>query len=104
MKRGFNQAALIAIGMSEVLGIPENTDIFIRTRYNDSQTKKGRASRFDSTKGLFRSVKKGQIIDKHILLVDDVITTGATVESMFYAINGIGNVKISVGVLCSPYE
>jgi len=52
LKRGFNQAALIAIGMSEVLGIPENTDIFIRTRYNDSQTKKGRASRFDSTKGL----------------------------------------------------
>lgn len=104
LKRGYNQADLISKGMSEILCIPEYNGIFERVKYNISQTKKGRASRFASTSGLFQLIKRDYIECKHILLVDDVITTGATIESLINTTIGIRNVKISVAALCSPYE
>ena len=104
LKRGFNQSKLIAQGVGAKLNIPVLTSLIKRVKYNVSQTKKGREGRLISSKGLFELVKTQPFEGKHILILDDVITTGATIESMFQALESIKNVKISVAALCSPYE
>ena len=104
LKRGYNQAELIATGMSEILSIPVQSNVFKRVKYSSSQTKKGREGRANSSQGIFEMVDSPQLEGKHILIIDDVITTGATMESMFKAVNLPSNVKISVAALCSPYE
>lgn len=81
-KRGFNQSDIIAEGMSQVLEIPFETGAILRTENGSSQTKKNRWNRWSGTEGIY-SVNKIEIIkDKNILIVDDVITTGATFEAV----------------------
>jgi ComF family protein len=104
LKRGYNQAELIAVGMSEILSIPVKNNTFKRVKYSSSQTKKGREGRANSSQGIFEMVDSPLLEGKHLLIIDDVITTGATMESMFSAVNLPSNVKISVAALCSPYE
>ena len=79
--RGFNQCDLLARGMSEVLGIPWEPNAVKRVRNNPSQTNLGRDHRFDNSKSLFNVENTEIIKGKNILLIDDIITTGATLES-----------------------
>lgn len=81
--RGYNQAELLAKGMSEVLQkplLPENT--ILKTQYSISQTKKNRIHRHQNTNKLFTLEKPEHIKNKAILIIDDVLTTGATFEAL----------------------
>jgi ComF family protein len=99
-KRGFNQATVLCEGIAEVLGKPIVKDAVIRTSYTDSQTKKNRVERWENMEGRFELVKKDAIAGKHVLLVDDVITTGATLEACGNTLLEAENVKLSVATLC----
>jgi len=80
-KRGYNQAAIICEGISEVTGLPVWKDIINRPEHTETQTKKGRVERWKNIDGKFALVHPEKLEGKHVILVDDVITTGATLES-----------------------
>jgi predicted amidophosphoribosyltransferase len=68
--------------------------------YTDSQTKKNRVERWQNMEGRFELVNPSAIEGKHVLLVDDVITTGATLEACGKEINQVPNVQLSIATLC----
>lgn len=80
-KRGYNQALEICKGISEITGIPVNDTTLIRKVNNASQTKNSRFERWKNVEDIFALVDEFSFLGKHILLVDDVITTGSTIES-----------------------
>src|SRR6478609_10834455 len=79
-ERGYNQAAAIAEGISGILGIEVMEDVVIRNVETRTQTKKSRVERWENIEGKFKVVNAHRIEKRRILLVDDVITTGATLE------------------------
>ena len=96
--RGYNQSNLIAEGLSKAMGIPFYTDLLERTVATSTQTKKSRYARFENVENVFR-LKGKNVSEKHFLLVDDVITTGSTLESCARSVAGLGDVKISVATI-----
>lgn len=89
-QRGYNQAEMIAEGLSEILKIPILADGLIKTQNNTSQTKKDRFDRYLNTTNLFMINSQRDIKNKHILLIDDVLTTGATLEAAAQVLIDIG--------------
>ena len=79
-RRGYNQADEIAKGLSEILEIPFSTKALARNTFTETQTKKSRFRRFQNMDGVFVVRAPELIKGKHIVLVDDVLTTGATLE------------------------
>ena len=98
-KRGYNQAAVICNGMSAVMGIPVLNGAVIRQHATETQTRKHRTERWENVKSSFKVAKPGQLSGKHLLLVDDVVTTGATLEACGNAILQTENVKLSIATL-----
>ncbi len=98
-KRGYNQSMLIAEGMSAALNIPASDNILLRVRDTESQTNKTRAERVDNMAGAFKRGKNGVRGCKHILICDDVLTTGATLEACALALMAGESVKISVATI-----
>lgn len=96
MKRGYNQSEQFAIGLSDTLKIPVNSHLLLRTRNTETQTRKTRFRRYQNVKEIFEVKEPGTWKNIHILLVDDVITTGATLESCIQSLNSIPGVKVSV--------
>lgn len=95
--RGYNQSELLAQGISGKTGIPLLIDAIVRTRNNATQTHKGRYARWENAKELFCKSKKCPDIEgKHVLLIDDVLTTGATLISCADAIADIPQIRISI--------
>lgn len=94
-KRGYNQCDYIAQGVSQVTGIPIATDCVIRTKANETQTHKTREERWKNVENIFKVNKPQKLQGKHILLIDDVLTTGATIANCAKAINATG-CKISI--------
>lgn len=84
--RGYNQAEAIARGVSEVLQIPLDTSIVLKEKYTATQTNKSRIARFENVVDSFGIKNATNITGKNILLVDDVITTGATLEALILEI------------------
>jgi ComF family protein len=80
-KRGYNQSAKFAEGLAEVLRVPWEESIAVRRQSTSTQTRKGRAARWDNVSSAFSSPSSHRIKGQRILLVDDVITTGATLEA-----------------------
>jgi ComF family protein len=80
-KRGYNQAEVLCRGMAAVLKVPVRTDIVLRSRPTETQTRKGRTDRWTNVTGSFELCSPGALEGKHLLLVDDVVTTGATLEA-----------------------
>lgn len=98
-ERGFNQAEIIANAISQVTNIPMNTTLLQRIRYNEHQANlKAEARRVNSEK-LFELNHPEQLYHKHILLVDDVITTGNTIRACFDALRAGRSCRISVFAL-----
>ena len=97
--RGFNQSDSIAKGISNILSIDTNFNNVIRTRHTDSQTLKSREERIENVANVFSVINKNLFENKHILIVDDVITTGATMESCINELNKLPNIKISIASL-----
>lgn len=101
LQRGYNQSELLCKAMSPVLGKPVVANNLIRKRYTSSQTHKNRQDRMDNMKGVF-AVKHPELFEgKHILLVDDIITTGATTENCYHALSDIPNLRISIASLAA---
>ncbi len=98
-KRGFNQSAILCSGISQVMNIPVLTGNVIRKRFTQTQTKKHRTERWENVQGSFEINNAQELNGKHILLVDDVITTGATLEACGREILNITGVKLSVATL-----
>ncbi len=80
-KRGYNQAAVICDGMSSVMNVPVYNMYVIRQHATETQTRKHRTERWENVKDSFKVVKEKELAGKHLLLVDDVVTTGATLEA-----------------------
>ncbi|HKC34540.1 MAG TPA: phosphoribosyltransferase family protein [Chitinophagaceae bacterium] len=99
-KRGYNQATILCEGMAEILSLPILNNIITRPEHTETQTKKGRIERWRNIEGKFHLINSGLIQNKHLLLVDDVITTGATLESCGNELLTAENVKLSVATLC----
>jgi ComF family protein len=97
-KRGYNQAAVLCEGISEIINIPVVNNFVQRKRYTDTQTKKGRSERWKNVDGSFEINTSMETKFKHVLLVDDVITTGATLEACGEAVVESG-VQLSMAVL-----
>lgn len=103
-KRGYNQSEHIARGISSVLKKEVVTSSLIRLSQNKSQTLKSRFERWENVQDVFEVVNPNLIINKHILLVDDVLTTGATIEACATAILGVENTKVSVATLANTVK
>jgi len=99
-RRGYNQAAVLCEGIAEILRIEILNDVIIRTQHTETQTKKGRVERWQNIEGKFELINRGKIRNKNILLVDDVITTGATLEACGQELIKATNVGLSVATLC----
>lgn len=99
-QRGYNQAALLCAGMSSVLHKPVWTDRLVRTSYTDSQTRKGRVDRWRNMEGRFVLTDAPALSGRHVLLVDDVVTTGATLEAAGRVLLQAPGLKLSLAALC----
>ncbi|GAB3245716.1 hypothetical protein GCM10027347_00040 [Larkinella harenae] len=80
-QRGYNQSDWFAMGLSEVLQIPWSDQALARNQYTISQTGKDRLGRWENVSHVFQVKTPNLVRDKRILLVDDVLTTGATLEA-----------------------
>jgi ComF family protein len=79
--RGYNQAEKIADGIAQELDKPVVSSLLQRAVFTESQTKKGKLSRWDNMQDRFAGNVPSQLTFKHIAIVDDVVTTGATIET-----------------------
>ncbi len=98
-QRGFNQSDLISLGISEITGIPMESELLVRKTVTKTQTRKTRYDRWTNVEDIFRVTDQDRIMNMHILLVDDVITTGSTLEACASELLKVENVKVSVAAL-----
>jgi len=98
-KRGYNQAKIIADGFSSATGIPVWNEVIRRTRSTETQTHKSRLARWMNMEGRFELVNPAQISFKKILLIDDVLTTGATLESCGHELLRAEGCSLSIGTI-----
>ncbi|HHB78388.1 MAG TPA: ComF family protein [Saprospiraceae bacterium] len=97
--RGYNQSAVYAQGLSEILQVPFSDHILIRKTFTETQTKKGKDERFQNVNSVFGVAQPKLIHQKHVLIVDDVMTTGATLESCANALLSAADVRISFATI-----
>ena len=95
-RRGYNQSQSIARGIGAALQVAVNANAIIRAVATSSQTNKTRFKRYENMKGVFKVRDESALRGKHVLLVDDVITTGATIESCANELNKFGIKKLSI--------
>ena len=98
-QRGFNQSDLIAGGLSESTGIPVDSGLLERKTVTKTQTRKSRYDRWTNVQDIFNVKGENRLKDMHILLVDDVITTGSTIEACANELLKGENIKVSVAAL-----
>ena len=98
-QRGFNQSESISNGIAEATGLPVNTDSLARIRISATQTNRSRYERWTNVEGIFSILEADALRGRHILLVDDVITTGSTIESCANELLKVEGVKVSVVAL-----
>jgi ComF family protein len=98
-ERGFNQSACIARGIASVLQLPVREDLLRRVLDNPSQTGLAPGERATNVENIFAVVAPGELAGKHVLLVDDVVTTGATVSSCLRELAAVPGIRVSVACL-----
>jgi ComF family protein len=102
--RGYNQSEWLAKGMSEILKTPIENKVIRRKVFTKTQTKKNREQRWENVKDAFEVIDKDRIRHKHILLLDDVITTGSTLEACARELLEVEGTRVSVASLACVLE
>lgn len=98
-KRGYNQSEMIAIGISRSMNKPLDTDSCIKVIKTETQTNKSRYERWQNVEGIFTIQNEDKFRSRHVLLVDDVVTTGATLEACAHEFLKIKEVKVSIATV-----
>lgn len=98
-KRGYNQSERFAKGLHDATGLELVTDSLFRKINSSTQTRKGRYSRWENVGEIFGVRNEGHILNCHILLVDDVVTTGATLEACAQVLLEIPGTRVSVAAI-----
>ena len=97
--RGFNQSEAVARGLAEVLRVPVSNRMLKRTRYTPLQTTLSPSERRENVKGAFRATLSKDFRNFRILLIDDVLTTGATAHEAAKALKAAGAAQVHVAVV-----
>jgi len=97
--RDFNQSELLSLPLSAATGVGINTEVLYRTRHNPPQVELTAEERFLNVIDLFAVRERGEIAGKTILLIDDVITTGATINACAHALRQAGSGPVYALVL-----
>lgn len=100
-RRGYNQAAAFAEGLAKGMNIRMDETAIFRKKYTETQTRKARYDRFMNVNEVFDLKNSESLKSLHILLVDDVITTGSTIEACAEQLLKIEGVKLSVATIAS---
>ena len=95
-QRGYNQSLEIAKGVSQVCGLPIMKHALKRVKFKDSQTHKNRLARTENVEDAFQLAENAGLMGKHVLLIDDIVTTGATICACGKALQRDGRVHVSV--------
>lgn len=95
-RRGYNQSQILVDGMRKVMDLPSLHGSLLRVQGTSSQTKRGRLARWLNVKEAFEVKDVDRLRDQHVLLVDDVVTTGATIESCALALAPVPGIRISL--------
>lgn len=101
--RGYNQAALIARGIENVTKIPVWENVVERTKNTVTQTHENRINRWQNMEDVFSITNPNALYNKHVLLVDDVITTGATLEFCSHALLEQKDCKVSIATIAQTF-
>ncbi len=96
IRRGYNQSEQMALGVSKVTGIPVLSNVVKRTGFKRSQTKLNENQLRFNVRNAFTLYKYQQIEGKHVLILDDIITTGASVQELLVTFRGVKDVRFSV--------
>lgn len=103
--RGYNQSEYLADGIAERLGVEVDRGSVVRRRYNRTQTSRSHLQRWDNVKGIFAVRNAERLRGRHILLVDDVFTTGATIMSLGETIlQAVPDARLSVATLAATHR
>jgi ComF family protein len=98
-KRGYNQSEWIAKGLGTAINKPVETGNLKRLVYKETQTRKSKFERWKNVEGIFGIDNPAKLENKHVLLVDDVLTTGATIEACCSVLQKVPGIKISIATL-----
>lgn len=98
-QRGYNQSERFAEGIAEKMNAAIDVGNLVRLRHTDTQTKKSRFSRYENMKDVFGVLYPERLEGKHVLLVDDIITTGSTLEACGLQLLKIPGLKLSIGAI-----
>jgi ComF family protein len=102
--RGYNQSDFFAKGLSSAMKIPADTALMVRNKKTETQTRKNRFSRWENVSEVFSVTSESNIAGKHLLLVDDVITTGSTLTACAEVLLKNKNTKVSVASIAYAYH
>lgn len=103
-ERGYNQSERFAAGIAEVLPSRVMTKILVKHKEIDSQTRKGRSDRFENVRQSFTAQNLHLIANKTVMVVDDVMTTGATIEAACSLLSNVPGITIQVGIIVLAQE
>lgn len=103
-KRGYNQATQFAKGLSMAMGVPYYRKWLVRNTFTSSQTRKSRIERWQNVDTVFTLNRAKYLTGKHVLLVDDVITTGATLEACAQTLGQVPGTKVSIATMATAFN
>ncbi|MEE9362495.1 MAG: phosphoribosyltransferase family protein [Cellulophaga sp.] len=98
-KRGYNQLTLFGERLAQHLNAEFNSNILIKTANTRTQTKKGRIYRWQNSQELFILQNAKQLENKNVLLIDDVVTTGATLEACAITLHQANGINIYIATM-----
>lgn len=101
-ERGYNQCDSIVQGVAEAMSVEYSLNNLVRHQYNRSQTRMGRYKRWQNVEAIFTVKRPHDFENAHVLLIDDVITTGSTIESCAQVLATIPGIRVSVAAIAIP--